>query len=310
MMPASLKERSSRLQMFARLKSENEAKPKASTNTTANGNASTNANFHAAAQQGREPERYQSPAPGFTSAAERRELADSARMPVPGGNVRQPTIHQRRFSQPPAESVQRSHSQSPASQHRHIDIFTGSQLGDSFMNSSLTTPLYEPSEVEPEPEPMPEKKNTIAPAAAITRAAPRYNFDRRTYPTNVPTFQIGEDLRMKVFTSARHHNPSYMNDGFNRGVVNGYSRPAPNYRTSYAHPELSPDKQPTLPLREIKVRHVPRPRQIEYEVGEKRSASPAFGARGRPMRSREEDARPMARFQELAGVEEEGMRRG
>ncbi|KAH6607703.1 hypothetical protein Trco_004016 [Trichoderma cornu-damae] len=316
-MPASLKERSSRLQMFARLKSENEAKPAANTNmatntntntntnANANANANINANINAAPLLSREPERYQSSAPVLTSSAERRELADSARVPVPGGNnARQPTIHQRRFSQPPPESAQRSHSQSTAS--RHIDIFTGSQLGDSFLNSGLTSPQFAPSEAEPEP--MPEKKNTVVAtiAAATTRAAPRYNLDRRFLPSDGAAFQIGEDLLMKVVPGARHHNPSYLNGGFNRVAVGGYSRPAANYRTTHARPEPSPEKQPQPAMREVKVlRHVPRARQIEYDGRGKRNTSPAFGARGRPMRDGDEDIRPMARFQELTGVEEE-----
>ncbi|KAM0246799.1 hypothetical protein ACHAQJ_010091 [Trichoderma viride] len=305
-MPASLKERSSRLQMFARLKSENDAIPKA------NPDMPTNA---ATQQKNLEPERYQSSAPVLASTAERRELADSARVSVPSGNARQPTAHQRRFSQPPPESVQRSHSQSPSS--RHIDIFTGSQLGDSFMNSGLTTPLYEPSETEPEPKI--QKKNTVvataaaaAAAAPITRAPPRYNFDKRFPPSDGIAFRIGDDLRMEVVpvSGARHHNPSYMNDGFNRGVANGYNMPPPNYRTSYTRPESSPEKQPKLPLREVNVRHVLRAKQIEYDDREKRSASPAFGNRGRSMREREEHIRPMARFQGLEEVEEEGRRVG
>ncbi|EHK21349.1 uncharacterized protein TRIVIDRAFT_230901 [Trichoderma virens Gv29-8] len=313
-MPASLKERSSRLQMFARLKSESDAKARSNNDVT------TNANFNgnAVAQQTREPERYQSSAPAFTLAMERRELADSARVPVPGANARQPNIHQRRFSQPPPESVQRSQSQSPASQHRNMDIFTGSQLGDSFMNSGLTTPQYEPSEADPEP--ILDKKNTAvtapvpavpgAAAASITRPAPRYNFDRRFFPNDGAAFQIGEDLLMKVVPGARHHNPTstYMNDGFNRTVLNGYSRPPGNSRPTYNRPDASPDKQANLPVREANFRHVPRPRQLEYNDREKRSTSPAFTTRGRPMRDRGDDFRPMARFRALEEVEdEEGM---
>ncbi|KAL7950029.1 extracellular mutant protein 11 domain-containing protein [Trichoderma barbatum] len=314
-MPASLKERSSRLQMFARLKSENEVKARSNADVT------TNANFNgnAVAQQTREPERYQSSAPVLASVAERRELADSARVPVPGANARQSTIHQRRFSQPPPESVQRSHSQSPASQHRQMDIFTGSQLGDSFMNSGLTTPQYEPSEADPDQ--ILDKRNAVvtapalsAPTAAATsiaRPTPRFNFDKRFLPNDGAAFQIGEDLLMKVVPGARQHNPTstYMNDGFNRAAVNGYSRPFGNHRTTYTRPEASPEKQPKLPVREIKVRHVQRPRQMEYDDREKRSTSPAFATRGRWMKDREDDFRPTTRFRELEEVEdEEGMR--
>ncbi|KAK4080134.1 hypothetical protein Trihar35433_1239 [Trichoderma harzianum] len=311
-MPASLKERSSRLQMFARLKSDNEVRNKSNADVNANGNL----NGNAAVQQTREPERYQSSAPpAFSSATERRELADSARVPVPGANARQPSAHQRRFSQLPPESVQRSHSQSPASQHRPMDIFTGSQLGDSFMNSGLTTPQYEPSEADHEP--MPDKKNTVvtapAPAvsiaapAAITRPAPRYNFDRRFLPNDGAAFQLGEDLLMRVVPTNGHRNTAstYMNDGFNRTAVNGYNRPPGNYRPSYARLEASPEKQPVLPMRDIKVRHVPRSRQFEYDDREKRSTSPAFANRGRPMRDRIDDFRPMARFRDLEEVEDE-----
>ncbi|KAL6881348.1 extracellular mutant protein 11 domain-containing protein [Trichoderma novae-zelandiae] len=297
--------------MFARLKSENDIKPKENNDTAVNGFT----NGKAATQPNREPERYHSSAPVLTSAAERRELADSARVPVPGGNgnARQPTGHQRRFSQPPPESVQRSHSQSPTtSQHRHTDIFTGSQLGDSFMNSGLTTPLYEPSEADHEP--IPARKNAAAaapaPAPAImgpatTRPAPRYNFDKRFLTSDNATFQIGEDLLMRVVPGTRNHNPTYMNDGFNRAAVNGYNRPAGNYRTSYTRPEPLPEKQPNLPVREVKVRHVSKPRQMEYDNGQQRSASPAFASRGRPMRGREEDMRPISRFHEIEEVEEE-----
>lgn len=297
-MPASLKERSSRLQMFARPKSDNDVK------TITNIDVPTTA----AAQQNREPGRYQSSGPGLASVAERRELADSARVPVPNGNARQPAIHQRRFSQPPPESVQQSHSQSPSS--RHIDIFTGSQLGDSFMNSGLTTPMYEASEAEPD-----TKRNTIAvpaitSAAPVIRAPPRYNFDKKFPSSGGLAFQIGEDLRMKVVpvSGTKHHNPSYMNDGFNRGAANGYSRPAPNYRTNYTRPESSPEKQPNLAMREVRLRHVPRTKQIDYDDGQKRSASPAFDGRGRFTRDREEDTRPVSRFQGLADVEMGGRR--
>ncbi|KAL7933618.1 extracellular mutant protein 11 domain-containing protein [Trichoderma chlorosporum] len=313
MMPASLKERSSRLQMFARLKSDGEAKAKSNNDVTTN--ASLNGN--AVAQQSREPERYQSSAPAFTSLTERRELADSARVPVPGANARQATSHQRRFSQPPPESVQRSHSQSPASQHRQMDIFTGSQLGDSFMNSGLTTPLYEPSEADPEP--LPDKRNTVvaapalaAPTAApttITRPPPRYNFDRRLLNEGA-AFELGEDLLMRVVPRARQQNPAstYMNDGFNRTAVNGYNRPPGNYRPIYSRPDASPETQPKLPVRDLKVRHVPRPRQLEYNDRDKRSMSPGFATRGRSTRDRADDFRPMARFTRLEEVEdEEGM---
>ncbi|KAL6884210.1 extracellular mutant protein 11 domain-containing protein [Trichoderma longibrachiatum] len=312
-MPASLKERSSRLQMFARLKSETDVKPKENNDTAPNGITSANA----VAQSIREPERYQSSAPALTSAAERRELADSARVPVPGlnGNARQPTGHQRRFSQPPPESVQRSHSQSPASQHRHMDIFTGSQLGDSFMNSGLTTPLYEPSEADHEP--IPDRKNATVPAPApappvagpapaISRPVPRYNnFDKRFLTSDNATFQLGEDLLMRVVPGTRNHNPTYMNDGFNRAVVNGYNKPVGHYRTTYARPEQLPEKQPNLPVREVKIRHMPKPRQMEFDHGQKRSASPVFASRGRPMRGREDDLRPLSRFRGLEEVEED-----
>ncbi|TFB03768.1 hypothetical protein CCMA1212_004317 [Trichoderma ghanense] len=315
-MPASLKERSSRLQMFARLKSETDVRPKENNDTAANG--ITNGN--ALAQSIREPERYQSSAPVLTSAAERRELADSARVPVPGlnGNARQLAGHQRRFSQPPSESVQRTHSQSPASQHRHMDIFTGSQLGDSFMNSGLTTPLYEPSEADHDP--IPDRKNAAvaaapAPAPAImgpatTRPAPRYNFDKRFLTSDNATFQIGEDLLMRVVPGTRNHNPTYMNDGFNRAVVNGYNKPAGHYRTSYTRPEPLPEKQPNLPVREVKIRHMSKPRQMEYDHGQKRSASPAFASRGRPMRGREDDMRAMSRFRGIEEVDEDDRREG
>ncbi|UKZ85280.1 uncharacterized protein TrAFT101_001148 [Trichoderma asperellum] len=300
-MPASLKERSSRLQMFARPRSDNDI----------NSNANIDVPATAATQQSREPGRYQSSAPVLTSVAERRELADSARVPVPNGNARQPAVHQRRFSQPPPESVQQSHSQSPSS--RHIDIFTGSQLGDSFMNSGLTTPLYEPSEAEPDP--ITQKRPTVAvpattSAAPIVRAPPRYNFDKKFPSSGGLAFQIGEDLRMKVVpvSGTKHHNPSYMNDGFNRGAANGYSRPAPNYRTSYTRPESSPEKQPNLPLREVRLRHVPRAKQIDYDDRQKRSASPAYDNRGRYLRDREEGGRPVSRFQGLAEVEMGGRR--
>lgn len=286
--------------MFARPKSDD-----------VNSNTNFDVPASSATQQSRELGRYQSSAPVLTSVAERRELADSARVPVPNGNARQPAVHQRRFSQPPPESVQQSHSQSPSS--RHIDIFTGSQLGDSFMNSGLTTPLYEPSEAEPEP--ITQKRNVVAvpattSAAPIARAPPRYNFDKKFPSSGGLAFQIGEDLRMKVVpvSGTKNHNPSYMNDGFNRGAANGYSRPAPNYRTSYTRPESSPEKQPNLPLREVRLPHVPRAKQINHDGREKRSASPAYDSRGRFTRDRDEDARPMSRFQGLAEVEVGGRR--
>ncbi|KAL7899525.1 extracellular mutant protein 11 domain-containing protein [Trichoderma sp. SZMC 28014] len=292
-MPASLKERSSRLQMFARPKSDNDV------NTITNIDVTTTA----ATQQSRELGRYQSSAPGLASVAERRELAESARVPVPNGNARQPAIHQRTYSQPPPESVQQSHSQSPSS--RHIDIFTGSQLGDSFMNSGLTTPMYAPSEAEPE-----LKRNTVAVPATtsappIIRAPPRYNFDKKFPSSGGLAFQVGEDMRLKVVSvsGTKHHNPSYMNDGFNRGAANGYSRPAPPYRTSYTRPESSPEKKPNMPVREVRLRHVPRTKQIDYDDGQKRSASPAYDSRGRFARDREEDTRPVSRYQGLAEVE-------
>ncbi|KAL7919722.1 extracellular mutant protein 11 domain-containing protein [Trichoderma austrokoningii] len=290
-MPASLKERSSRLQMFARPKSDNDV------NTTTN----IDVPAIAASQQNREPGRYQSPGPGLTTVAERRELADSVRVPVPNGNTRQPAVHQRTFSQPPPESVQQSHSQSPSS--RHIDIFTGSQLGDSFMNSGLTTPLYEPSEAEPE-----SKKDTVAIPAATsavpTAKAPlRYNFDKKFPSSGGLAFEIGDDMRMRVVSvsGTKHHNPSYMHDGFSRGAA-GYNRPASGYRTSYTRPDFLPEKQSNLHLHEVKPRHVPRSKQIDYGEGQKRGASLAYDGRGRFMRGKEEDARHVSRFQRLTQV--------
>ncbi|KAK5998370.1 hypothetical protein PT974_00749 [Cladobotryum mycophilum] len=279
----SLKERSGRLQMFARLAAE------------------AGGNTNAATQKTQEPEKRQDAPQLPASALERQELAELARLPIPKP-IRQSLGHQRGTSQPPVESLRRRNSPSPVNHPngmvadaRRGDLFSGSQLGESFMmNSGITTPHNEPAELEPERAPTPDRRNNII----VPRGPPRNNFDRGFRPPDSAAFQIGDDLLMKVVTGARRHNPSHMNDGFHNGVSNGQNKKNGPYNMDYGRPASPAERQPKLPLREVKVRSVLPQRHSDYNARDKRPESPAFETNNWQRRHVEEPVRHTARFQE------------
>lgn len=71
----------------------------------------------------------------------------------------------------------------------------------------------------------------------------------------------------------KHHSPTYMDDSFDRGTANGYSRPAPKDQLSYTRPESSLAE---LPICEVRVRHVPKTKQVDNDDGQKGAHSHQF----------------------------------
>lgn len=238
-MQPGLKGRAGRLQVFARHLSEGQT------------------NHDAEILNNKEPEVKTDDLRATASAPPERQLQADVPRPVPPKTDRAVGLPQRGINgptQPLIPSFRRDSPQPP--RHKHLqfkteepinEIFHGSQLGENFMHSGLTTPHSELIEPAPAPSPGRRHRDLVQRGpGAVTKLNEGFRTGENA------AFQVREDMQIKVVSGARRFNPSHMKDGFLKDALNGHSRPA------------SPvQKQPQPPARHVKIRTVPVPRHTE-----------------------------------------------
>ncbi|KAM4056679.1 extracellular mutant protein 11 domain-containing protein [Hirsutella rhossiliensis] len=239
-MPLSLKDRGGRLQAFARKNSDSAA------------------NYNASAPKSDTLVETGSDTPQDPShAPTRQELAEAARLSLPA-NYRNGASHQQhngqitshaRLASPPHVS-QTSPTSHPArgssGHHHHPGLFSGSQLGDSFMNSGLSTPLNEPEEgSEGEATPNAKGQSNRGPQAHVQNSS--RGFQSAPPPA---AFRIGENLMMSVVPGADRRGLPQMMDGFHDDAVLANRRQPQSYRPHHDRSSAAAAVQPKLPVRE------------------------------------------------------------
>ncbi|POR32289.1 Uncharacterized protein TPAR_07514 [Tolypocladium paradoxum] len=265
-MPVGLKEKKGRLGTFARKHSEN-------SDSGANPNATAPKN---------EPEvQKRSEAPQVAShGPTRQELAEAARLPVPTGpryvaaSSHQQNGHmasQQQLRSPP-RIAQTSPTPRRAGKHSddHRDLFSGSQLGENFMQSGLSTPQSEPQDVDEEPTPNARRQSI--------RASQHYIKDAdRAFPSNdAAAFKMGDDGMMSVVApgTKRRTLPLLM-DGFQDDAMIDEKRHSSNYVADRNYPSFAVPPQ-SLPVRQVRVQNRPAPSQkIMHTSREVGSPSPS-----------------------------------
>ncbi|KAH7328069.1 extracellular mutant protein 11-domain-containing protein [Stachybotrys elegans] len=201
----------------------------------------------------------------------RLEAAEAARLPIPKNTryARDNGISSPPPPQSPPNDIHPALRRPRAnSNDNNGGLFAGSQLGESFMNSGLTTPQNERDEVLSDAV-YDTKRSPPRPARAI-----REQLEPPARSSDDASFYIREDGMMTVVTGSKRHDPAYLKDGFQETSVN-IRKKSPERRQNARELSTSPaEKQRKLPYRDSK-------RQRSYvEVGgygdEPRSSSPTF----------------------------------
>lgn len=196
------------------------------------------------------------------SVSTRQDLVDSARAPGPR-TTRKPqnpildendTIRAN-FDEPIHRALSpASRIGKPGPSHRLDQLLAGSELGESFMHSRVSTP---PNDVEEYERPF--YGQPIEPAEnprVIISRHPAPKPTTRSNNNNIPSFQLGEDLFMSVTSKPQQSYPADMKDGFSRAVLETYEtvgaespknkhRHKPSHHHNHRHTQL--------PLREVKI---------------------------------------------------------
>ncbi|KAH7145828.1 extracellular mutant protein 11-domain-containing protein [Dactylonectria estremocensis] len=259
-MPPSFKDRGGRLQAFAR-NNYNE------TGQDVNGN------------QNRGPDnRSEQPQSVILAPTRQAALED----------VRPSSPVNRRYTAPPRESNGLGHPTPQATQlhpnsssnsqpqtssdDRQGDIFSGSQLGESFMKSGLTTPQNEPAEpVQLGPELTRDLRKNIP----IHHPADRNPFPRPAQQSNA--FVMGNDGFMSVVDRTQRHDVAQMEDGFRDNKINSRRNPNGFYEGNRIRPASPLRQEAKLPTREVRIRRSHAGKSEVYNVDEPpRSASPTI----------------------------------
>lgn len=265
--PTTMRHRSGRLSVFAQGKSD------------------ARASYNAPAPKHEvQQKRYDKPHP--TAAADipvpsREVIAEDARVSIPRVWGRQPLPHspQKTLPQPPPKvesQPPRNNKREPsvelgesvrAEEKTHRPLFEGSQLGDDFMNSGLTTPQNEVEDVYLDhfEEERPERRKDDG----NVRNSQLQPFNQG--PDHMPQFQWTEDGYMVVKSGPGRQSPSHLRDGFQHGAIkerkNRYQKD--DYRLS------SPvDEAKNLPVREVKIRK-PHPFARDNQTAKERPRSPS-----------------------------------
>lgn len=249
-MPPSFRDRGGKLQAFVRGNSEGIVRKDKVPNDQSPSHA-------------RIQERAPNPPRAIAPIAIRQAPVEAARIPptqngrftAPPERTRSAT-HQAPFA--PPKSPPLSGNASPTiragidSRENKEDLFAGSQLGESFMESGLTTPTNEPAEpIVTKPEPMRNVKSYPLPPPTSTR----YDVDGRpTKQDRDAEFSIGDDGRMSIVQAKSRYNPMHMKDGFQNGTVDGPRKSTDSFLKTRQHAASSFEPQPKPPLREIKIR--------------------------------------------------------
>ncbi|KAM5348393.1 hypothetical protein ACJ41O_008217 [Fusarium nematophilum] len=170
---------------------------------------------------------------------------------------------------------------------RRLDLFSGSQLGESFMESGITTPqneLAEPVKLGPEL------------TRDLKRSIPsHYLPDRNRVPRSTQisdSFIPGHHGRGGVHDPAQRRNVSHMNDGFRDATTAGRGRTNGYYEDERSHPASPAKRDAQLPMREVRIRKSNTGRSEAYDVpGQSRSRSPTIRGKQWPTHHRREDSR-------------------
>lgn len=204
----------------------------------------------------------------------RQTITSPPRIPNPAGRNTAPPLERNSFSQPPQSTTLPFNGRPRANSDDHRgDLFDGSQLGESFMNSGLTTPRNEPADpVELNPELIQDLKKTIP-----SRSKPDYGqFNRQTKNSFPERFAVADNGHMNVVTQhPRHGNISHMNDGFQKTTINNRGRQGAYYQEEAVRPALPARQDPKQAKRQIVLRHNPAGRSEVYDrQAHDRSPSP------------------------------------
>ncbi|PHH74754.1 hypothetical protein CDD82_4794 [Ophiocordyceps australis] len=216
----------------------------------------------------------------------RHQLAQAARISVPSVSRNGHREHQHQQQDgpsvkphtPPPNLV--APMQSPArhhngngSAHDRDDLFCGSQLGDDFMQSVISTPKNEAQEVE-----------QVTPTARLRSARPPEPRPpaSRGNPTNanLPVFDIDKNLMMTV-VPRNHGRTSSMHvmDGFQQDVPcdNTTTKSYASIINSHTSRPSTAAPQPKLPLREVRIKRLPATAQspVRHTRRVSTSSSPA-----------------------------------
>ncbi|KAG5979532.1 hypothetical protein E4U55_005067 [Claviceps digitariae] len=198
----------------------------------------------------------------------RQEIAEFARLPVPGAasrNISSPrasaplrNIHRSESPYQHGYGSPKRHPSGKQSQPTaaHHDIFSGSQLGENFMNSGLTTPandsdvlaVVQRPEIKAEERPEQNQVHRIAP-----RHPPPLEVEKHQ-------FSVAVDGRLSVVPGIYRHNPSHMNDGFynhnshsNSTHVRYQPKPIKHPNPTYTLPAPTLQAQARLPMRGVRI---------------------------------------------------------
>ncbi|GAB0131606.1 hypothetical protein EsDP_00000069 [Epichloe bromicola] len=234
----------------------------------ARGKSDSNAHYNAPSDKPYQPD------PGRRSATpsadsyqpSRQEIAEFARLPIPGAAPK--TVGSPRASAP-LRSIHRVDSPvqhgygSPKRQPRgkqiqtaaaHHGIFSGSQLGENFMNSGLTTPTNDPEALEVVQAPEIKVEERVE-KNQVQRMAPRH-----VPPLDIEKhqFSVEVDGRLSVVPGLNRHNPSHMNDGFYNSKGHNHHvryqpKPIKQMNPAYSHQAPKVQAQARLPMRGVRV---------------------------------------------------------
>ncbi|PHH66465.1 hypothetical protein CDD80_937 [Ophiocordyceps camponoti-rufipedis] len=241
-MPPNLRERSGRLQAFVRRDSDDAEGTVPETQTQT-------------AQKPR-PEEQQ---------AKRQQLADAARLAMP---VALRNGHRRK------ESVA---GVSPQRAVQQGEMFNGSQLGDDFMNSRISTPHNEAESSE---------EGDATPNAKLTNQPRPEKMPGRGLQT---AFRIEENLMMSIVPSNERRVLPQLMDGFRDDVGPTAKRQHINHVAQQKRPSSALLLRPELPTREIKVKRLPASNRQEKR--ETTSSSSSLGLAKWQARIEESEAR-------------------
>ncbi|KAF7558396.1 hypothetical protein G7046_g5766 [Stylonectria norvegica] len=244
-MHKNFKERGGRLQSFARGNSDG---------ADANGNAhTTNGNHVQVSEPRKDQPQPVASAPAPASSLTRQEMIETGHGPLSkAGRYTAPPLQEgNAFTELPSAptSPQPSQGSPPGfrgranSEDRQGGLFSGSQLGESFMNSGLTTPQNEPVvAIELGPELARDLEKHVP---SHQTSAPRNQFGRKK---NDASFVLRDDGFMTVVTEASRHNSTHMKDGFQEPAANGYRKYEEHYENRFR--PTSPSRESKLPMRE------------------------------------------------------------
>ncbi|CAM1511321.1 Fc.00g088340.m01.CDS01 [Cosmosporella sp. VM-42] len=315
-MPLGFKDRGGRLQAFARGSTDTNG----NTNGNQNTNGITNGNTNGVNTNGvngtqsqspeKRPERRESQI--AVPASVKREMVETAQFPMTKttGRFTAPALRRENsISHPPHISSPKLSPGSPPriraranSEDHHGGLFSGSQLGESFMNSGLTTPQNEP------PDPMdvaPARTQSPKKSFSPQQSPDRKQLLRPTRKSNGASFVLRDDGFMTVVTGGgSRHNSSHMKDGFQDGAVNGAANGTGRGAQYFPDDEfriMSPaPREAQLPVREVSIRRSYARRAESYDAKDSpRTSSPTLDAAIWETQHRKDDPRRTTVFHDL-----------